>query len=69
MKKCLVFALIAGVGVLGLLEAVPAAHVQAIGIKFAADQPTAVSSTPPSGIQWPAPGSALDPTDVAPTRR
>ena len=69
MKKCLVFALIAGVGVLGLLEAVPAAHAQAIGIKFAADQPTSVSSTPPSGIQWPAPGSALDPTDIAPSRR
>jgi hypothetical protein len=67
MKKCLVFALIAGIGVLGMLAAVPAADAQAIGIKFAADQPTSVSSTPPSGVQWPGPGSVLAPTDITPS--
>ena len=67
MKKRLMFALIAGIGVLGLLAATSAAHAQSIGIKFASDQPTAVSSTPPSGVQWPAPGSALAPTDITPS--
>jgi hypothetical protein len=66
MKKRLVFALTAGVGVLGLL-AVPAVQAQSIGVKFASDEPISVSSTPPSGLQWPASGSALDPKDVAPS--
>jgi hypothetical protein len=67
MKNCVVFALNAGVGVFTLLATVPAAHAQSIGIKFAADQPSAPSSIPPSGVIWPAPGSMLDPKDITPS--